>query len=155
MQTNSEAIIIADTSCLILLSKIGELELLRLISENVFITNTVKSEFGHLLPEWMIVKDPNSTPFQKLLEREIDPGEISAILLAMETPSSILIIDDMKGRKVAQRLNLRYSGTLGLLLKAKRTGLLKDILPILNKIRLTDFRIDNQLLLQIQKAAGE
>ena len=46
MQTNSEAIIIADTSCLILLSKIGELELLRLISENVFITNTVKSEFG-------------------------------------------------------------------------------------------------------------
>ena len=56
---------------------------------------------------------------------------------------------------MAQRLNLRYSGTLGLLLKAKRTGVLKEILPILNKIRLTDFRIDNQLLFEIQKAAGE
>jgi predicted nucleic acid-binding protein len=155
MLTNSNPIIIADTSCLILLSKIGELELLRLISEHVYITNTVKSEFGHPLPEWMIVKDPNSSPFQKLLEREIDPGEISAILLALETPSSILIMDDMKGRKVAQRLNLSYSGTLGMLLKAKKTGSISEILPILNKIRLTDFRIDNQLLLQIQKAAGE
>ena len=124
MQINSEAIIIADTSCLILLSKVDELELLRRISENVFITHTVKAEFGHPLPDWIIAKDPNSSPFQKLLEREIDPGEISAILLAMETPSSILIIDDMKGRKVAQRLSLRYSGTLGLLLKAKRTGVL-------------------------------
>jgi predicted nucleic acid-binding protein len=83
MQINSESIIIADTTCLILLSKIGELELLRLISQNVFITNTIKAEFGRLLPSWMIVKDPNATPFQKLLEREIDPGEISAILLAM------------------------------------------------------------------------
>jgi predicted nucleic acid-binding protein len=54
------------------------------------------------------------------LEREIDSGEASAILLALEIHGSILIIDDLKGRKVASQMSLKYSGTLGLILKAKQ-----------------------------------
>jgi len=119
MQTNSDTIIIADTSCLILLSKIDEIGLLKSLAHHVYITSTVQSEFGSSLPDWLIVKDPNQTPFQILLEKEIDAGEISAILLALETPSSILVIDDLKGRKIAERLKLQFVGTLGLLLKAK------------------------------------
>lgn len=155
MQAKSEAIIIADTSCLILLSKIGELGLLQLLADQVYITSVIKSEFGIALPDWIQIKDPAPTIFQNLLEKEIDAGEISAILLAMETPSSLIIMDDQRGRKVAQRLNLRFSGTLGLFLQAKKKGAIQKISPILEKIRKTNFRIDEQLLLEMQNAAGE
>lgn len=155
MQAKSEAIIIADTSCLILLSKIGELGLLQLLADQVYITSVIKSEFGIALPDWIQIKDPAPTIFQNLLEKEIDAGEISAILLAMETPSSLIIMDDQRGRKVAQRLNLRFSGTLGLFLQAKKKGAIQKISPILEKIRKTNFHIDEQLLLEMQNAAGE
>lgn len=155
MQAKSEAIIIADTSCLILLSKIGELDLLQLLADQVYITSVIKSEFGIALPDWIQIKDPAPTIFQNLLEKEIDAGEISAILLAMETPSSLIIMDDQRGRKVAQRLNLRFSGTLGLFLQAKMKGAIQKISPILEKIRKTNFRIDEQVLLEMQNAAGE
>lgn len=155
MPPKSNAIIIADTSCLILLSKIGELELLRLLSNQVYVTSIVKMEFGSELPDWIQIKDPSPNIFQGLLEKEIDQGEISAILLALETPSSLLIIDDQKGRRVAQRLNIKLSGTLGLFLKAKQMGVIKKISPILDKIRMTNFRINDKLFEDLKKAAGE
>jgi len=155
MQPNSETIVISDTSCLILLSAIGELDILKQLSSKVFITSTIKSEFGLELPDWILVKDPNPSPFQTILEKEIDAGEISAILLAMETTSSLLVIDDLRGRKVAQRLKVRYSGTLGLLLKAKQMGFIPELAPILEKVKKTNFRFDDQLLKQLKKAAGE
>lgn len=80
MPPKSNAIIIADTSCLILLSKIGELELLRSLSNQVYVTSIVKLEFGSGLPDWIQIKDPSQNIFQRFLEKEIDQGEISAIL---------------------------------------------------------------------------
>jgi len=53
---------------------------------------------------------------------DLDKGEASAIALSLEMDNSILIIDDLKGRNVAERLNLRYSGTFGLILRAKQIG---------------------------------
>jgi predicted nucleic acid-binding protein len=100
MQRNSE-IIISDTSCLILLTKIGELDLLKEFSDKVFVTDTVLKEFGKALPTWIKIKSPADNHYQKILEMEIDPGEASAVALSLETENSILIIDDLKGRKVA------------------------------------------------------
>ena len=57
MQLDSK-IIISDTSCLILLSKIDELTLLSKLSKNIFITPTVQKEFGSNLPSWIQIKKP-------------------------------------------------------------------------------------------------
>ena len=49
----------------------------------------------------------------------MDAGEASAIALASELQPSLLIIDDLKGRKLAEQLHLTYTGTLGICLKAR------------------------------------
>ncbi len=58
---HSSEIIISDTSCLILLHKIDELEILKSLSENVFITETIRKEFGKTLPAWIKIKSPLDT----------------------------------------------------------------------------------------------
>lgn len=147
--------IISDTSCLILFNKIGELQLLKEISGEVFITNTVKEEFGKELPTWIKIKDPDDGRYQKLVEMELDKGEASAIALSLTLENSILIIDDLKGRKVAERLKLRYSGSFGVILKAKQLGVIQSVKPILSKIRKTNFRFSQQLFEIILEQANE
>jgi predicted nucleic acid-binding protein len=154
MPLNSE-IVISDTSCLILLYKIDELELLDKLSKNVFITPSIKSEFGQKLPDWIKVKEPSDTHYQKILEMDLDEGEASAIALSFEMDNSILILDDLKGRKIADKLNLRYSGTFGLLLRAKQEGIIVSIKPILDKIRNTNFRFSEKLFDSILEQSGE
>jgi predicted nucleic acid-binding protein len=63
----------------------------------------------------------------------------------MEIQDSILILDELKGRKIAERLNLKFSGTFGVILKAKQTGLIKSVKPVIDKMKLTDFRFSDLL----------
>lgn len=75
--------------------------------------------------------------------------------LAIESENSLLILDDLKARKLAAKLNLNYTGTLGIILKAKREGLLSSIRPILEKIQMTNFRFSDKILNEILKEADE
>ncbi|MGE0018232.1 MAG: DUF3368 domain-containing protein [Draconibacterium sp.] len=154
MPLNSK-IVISDTSCLILLIKIGELDLLRKFSERVFITSIIKDELKTELPSWIEVVDPRDKHYQHILEMDIDRGEASAISLMFEIEGAVLLIDDLKGRKVAAKLNLKFSGTFGLLLKLKQTGILETLKPVIEKIRLTNFRFSEQLLSDVLRMANE
>ena len=154
MQTEYE-IVIADTSCFILLDKIRELELLKTLFGYVVTTTTIAEEFGSALPEWVQIRTVKDLHFQSLLELDIDPGEASAIALTMESEPSLLVIDDGKGRKAAQRLNLNITGSLGIFLKAKRSGIIPLIKPILEKIQQTNFRYSSAVMQEILSLAGE
>lgn len=154
MQLNSE-VIISDTSCLILLHKIGEVELLRRFGPKIFITQLIKDEFGMPLPDWIEVKNPKDIHYQEILEMELDAGEASAIALSLDLENTVLIIDDLKGREVAHRLQLKYAGTFGLILRAKQEGIISSVVPILEKIRRTNFRFSEKLIDSIIKQAGE
>jgi predicted nucleic acid-binding protein len=154
MPLNSE-IIISDTSCLILLTNIGELQLLEKMGKEVIVTPEISLEFGENLPGWIKVGAAQDNHYQKLLEREIDKGEASAIILSLEIADSILLIDDLKGRKIAEQLGLRYSGSFGLILRAKQEGFITSIKPLIDRIRKTDFRYSEKLLYAILEQAGE
>jgi predicted nucleic acid-binding protein len=154
MQPNSN-IIISDTSCLIILDKIDELELLLKMGEKVFITPIILKEFGKRLPDWILVASPENSHYQQILEMELDEGEASAIALSLEMKDSILMLDELKGRKVAEKLNLRYSGTFGLILRAKQIGLIESVKPILEKIKSTNFRFNDNLFEKVMEQAGE
>lgn len=86
--------IISDTSCFIILSNIGELELLHLAYGQIITTEDIAEEFGDKLPDWVKIVAVKDTFRQQLLEMQIDKGESSAIALALETAGSTLIIDD-------------------------------------------------------------
>jgi predicted nucleic acid-binding protein len=148
-------IIISDTSCLILLGKINGLHLLDSFNAPVFITPTIKEEFGGELPDWVKIKSPKDFRLCQVLEVDLDSGEASAIALAMESNLPLLIIDELKGRKMAENLMLPYTGTLGLMLKAKQLGKIQSVKPYVEAIRTTNFRISEKLLSRLLTEAGE
>jgi predicted nucleic acid-binding protein len=119
-------IIISNTSCLIILNKIGELDLLCQLYNTVTITRDILLEFGEQLLDWIEVQQAKDQYRQQLLEMQIDKGEASAIALALETADNTVILDDWKARKLAERLGLSVTGTLGVIIRAKNTGLIQS-----------------------------
>lgn len=123
--------VITDTSCLIVLSNIGQLDILHGLYKTISITPEVAAEFGEVLPEWIQavpVTDPQKI---RMLRNNLELGEASAITLAIETPDPLLILDDRKARHVAADLGLPLTGTLGIIAKAYRTGLIADITGVM------------------------
>ncbi len=147
--------IISDTSCLILLDKIGELEILNKLFGTIITTTEVASEFGQPLPSWVQIKQPSDNNYQLIIEASVDKGEASAIALAIELDDCLLIIDDLKGRKFANQLGLTIIGTIGVIVDAILAGIIPSIKPILTKIKSINFRITEQLEALILKRSGE
>lgn len=147
--------IISDTSCFIVLTNIGELELLREVYGQIITTPEIAAEFGETLPEWVEIAAVKDKYRQTILELQIDKGESSAIALALETPDSIVILDDYKARKIAERLGVTLTGTIGVIIKAKLGGIIPSIKPLLEKIKQTDFRLSAEIERQALKEAGE
>jgi predicted nucleic acid-binding protein len=149
------ATIISDTSCLILLDKINELHLLEKLFGTIITTQKVAEEFGSSLPQWIHIRNPQDKKHIIILEESLDTGEASAIALALETEDCLLIIDEYKGRKLATKLGLQITGTLGVIAQAKLAGHINSVKPIIDKIRATNFRISEQLELALLEQAGE
>ena len=147
-------VIVSDTSCLILFYKIGELDLLTKLFGKIFITNTVLKEFNQPVPDWIEVVQLK-TDVHKVLTDSLDSGEATSIALASEYVNSLLIIDEIKGRKAAKELGIQVTGSLGVLIAAKNKGHLKAIRPILNKIKKTNFRISKELIDRVLEKVNE
>ncbi|ACT93831.1 conserved hypothetical protein [Dyadobacter fermentans DSM 18053] len=150
-----DALVIADSSCLILLSKIEELEILRSIYKRIFITKEVAGEFGGELPEWIEVKEIENKTLQSLFEEILDLGEASALTLAFETQGCTVILDDLKARKTAAKMNIKVTGTIGVIVKAKTENKIPSAKAVFEKILETDFRISDRILKQAIHLAGE
>ena len=148
-------IIIADTSCFIVLTKINQLELLHQVYTEIVTTVDILSEFGEPLPNWIKIKNVSDKSKQQLLEMQIDRGESSAIALALETPDCTVILDDYKARKIAERLGINITGTVGVIIKAKLKGIIPSIKPFVEKIKLTDFRLSIDVEIAALKEAQE
>jgi len=148
-------IIVSDTSCLILLDKLGRLDLLRKLFGNIKITQVVADEFGKSIPEFIKIENPIDKNYQKILESFLDSGESSALALALEKKNCLLILDDIKGRREARQLEIHFTGTLGILVIAKEKGLIKSFTNILEDIKKTNFRISEDLIKEVKRKCGE
>ena len=147
--------IISDTSCFIILTNIGELELLHKVYGQIITTPEIVAEFDETLPEWVEIAEVTDKYRQRLLELQIDKGESSALALALETPNSVVILDDYKARKIAERLGITFTGTIGVIIKAKLNGIIPSVKPLLEKIKRTDFRLSAEIETQALKEADE
>ena len=131
------------------------MDLLESVYGQIVTTVEIANEFGETLPSWVEIVSVKDKIRQQLLEMQIDKGESSAIALALETPESTIILDDYKARKVATQLGLTFTGTLGVIIKAKLSGKIDAIKPLLEKIKETDFRISPEIEKEALKEAGE
>ena len=148
-------VIIADASCLILLEKIGALDLLHQLFGRITITDIVAAEYGLPLPEWVSIQAARDARQLQFLTLTLDRGEASAIALALEQTECLLIMDERRGRQVALRLQLPVVGTLGILLRAKSSGFIGAVKPLLDAIGTTNFRLSEQLIQLVLKQAAE
>ncbi len=148
-------IVITDTSCLILFQKIGQLDLLQKIYESIITTPEVAEEYSEKLPAWIKIESVKDKKYQEFLETQVDLGEASAIALAMEQDNPLLLLDDLKARKLAVKLNLKFTGVLGVIHKAKQLGLINAIRPLIEKLLQTDFRISENVINELFRLNNE
>jgi len=150
-----DKVIISDTSCLIALCKIGKLDILKDLFHEILITTEVYQEFGGSLPNWISITDAKDKQKQKDLEKSLDKGEASSIALALEIGNTILIIDEIKGRKIAQSFNIDIIGTIGIILLAEKKGFNTDVVGTMLRLVNQGFRLSEDLIDKIIEKYGE
>ena len=149
-------IVVADSSPLILLARIGQLPLLRSLYGTVDVPFAVyretvlqdagrpgAAEIGDA--DWIRVQKVTDLLAARMLRQQIGPGESEAIVLALEMQAALLLIDDAKGRRVAESYGISAAGTIGILIQAKRRGILHTVKPSLNAIREAGLRMNEGL----------
>ena len=135
--------IVADSTCLIALERIDQIEILPALFESVLIPPAVAQEFGISLP-WLKIERLSDQMLVAVLKMMIDDGEAEAIALSQEQKCRI-ILDDRQARRVGQDIGLRVIGTVGILILAKQRGLLSTIKPVLQNLDDTGFYISAAL----------
>jgi predicted nucleic acid-binding protein len=106
------------------------------------------------LLDWVIVRRPASEPALPLVA-DLGPGETQVLMLALESRDAVVVLDDALARQVAEKLEIRLTGTLGLLLDAKRVGLIPAVAPRLDKLQDLRFRLAPRTRAALLKLAGE
>lgn len=138
-------IIVSDTSSLNNLAAIKQLHLLQLLYGIVLIPEAVYRELTDPnFPvagateaqtfDWIQTRSVRDRTLVKALSNELDLGEAEAIALAVESQAEKIIIDERRGRLVASRLNLQYTGILGILVEAKNKGAIAEVKPLLEAL---------------------
>lgn len=138
-------VVIADTSCLILFTNIGRLDVLEKLFSELWITKEVNEEYGLAIPSFISVHEPVDSGRQDALMIMLDRGEASSIALAAENPGCQIIIDEKKGRRIALALGLDVTGTLGVLVEASSRGLIEADSNLLEKLDQSGFRLSAAL----------
>ncbi|MGI9212054.1 MAG: DUF3368 domain-containing protein [Methylococcaceae bacterium] len=156
-------ILVADASALIALSACNSLPVLDVLFGAVLVPEAVYLEVA--------AKDkPHSEPLRNYLQGKVrqvdmrhfvyldayaDAGETAAMLLYKELDADYLLIDDKRGRKVAAINQIKTVGSLGVLLQAKRAGLIASIAPLLAQLDASPVFISRRLLETVLELAGE
>jgi predicted nucleic acid-binding protein len=157
--------VISDTSPLQYLHQLGLLHILPALAGHVIVPSAVEGELlvgrelGIDLPDlgsldWVEIRQPNSRPALPLIN-DLGPGETETLMLALELPASIVLLDDGLARRVAESLEIQFTGTLGLLLDAKKQGLIPSLRPLLDQLQTLRFRLSPQTRSTILELAGE
>ncbi len=153
-------IVVSDASPLIALFQINQLDLLRRPYGSVEIPPAVQREImpslGHLLGSlgWLCLRVPVETATLASLRAQVDLGEAEALALALEL-NALLVIDDLPARGVTQSLGVQATGTVGVLIRAKREGLIEAVAPPLEDLRVAGFWAGEALRVAVLEQAGE
>ncbi len=160
------AIVVSDTSPIRALVFVDQLELLPKLFGRVIVPPAVAFElmepagdFKSINVEdyrFIEVVPPTGVSEVARLRQTLDRGESEALILAKELQADVILIDELAGRAAAKQLGLHLIGTLGVLLRANKAGLLGTIRPIVTRlIEDLNFFVSQELLDFILQSAGE
>jgi uncharacterized protein len=162
-------IVISDTSAITNLAAIQHLQLLPQLYNQVTVPKAVYRELAEIDPPvpgtlevqtspWLEVRQVVDRVVVERLQMEVrlDPGESEAIALALELKADLLLIDERRGRAEADRLGVRITGLLGILVEAKQRNLIVAVKPLMDALIATsNFRVSSALYNQILDIVNE
>lgn len=148
---------VSNSSPLIAFERIRRMDLLRALTQAVFIPPAVRDEvFADVtVPSWLHVRPVRHIEIPRLLAPRLGPGEREAIALALEIRPTYLLLDDLPARRAAEELGITVLGTVGLLLLAKARRLVPLIRPLFDELIDLGFRISPRLYQAALNRAGE
>lgn len=162
------SLVVADAGPLIGMARVGRLSVLKSLFGSVLIPQRVFKELkissdrpgAKAISEgihsgWIKIgeiKNQSNSSIQRLL---VDSGEAEAIQLAAEQNATLLLIDDRKGRKTAKKRGIHIIGTGGVLIVAKKAGLLAEVSPVLKELASIGYRLSPALCERIIELADE
>lgn len=156
--------IVSNTTPIISLLKIDRLDLLKQLYTQIHIPVAVYAEIEAGKTKGFY-KDLSKIDWIKIIEiqnkqavkyfLDLDSGEAEAIVLATELNADLILLDEKLGRFHAKHADLKVTGTIGILLKAKTEGLIDNLKPLLNELTETGVWINEKLIEEILDKAGE
>jgi uncharacterized protein len=106
--------------------------------------------------ERIVIVPISNTVLVKQMVPMLHRGEAETICLALEKKAKLCLIDDKDGRLIAQSNNLPLTGTLGLLLKSRQSGLIPSVKPLLDALRIHHhFWVSQEMYEKALHMAGE
>ena len=162
----NESIIISNSTPIILLHKIGQLDLLQKLYGKIYIADAVYKEViidGANMAgqdfikqnKWIEIINIEDINAKKMFITSLHDGEVETIILAMEMNADLCVLDDLLARKHAKNFGLQITGTLGILIEAKNKSYVKEVKPILEKLKEIGMYIDSELYSTILLNANE
>jgi predicted nucleic acid-binding protein len=157
--------VVVNATPIISLSLIDRLDLLDELYPRVVIPSAVHREVvtggkdrpGVISLEsspWIEVRDVED-PGRAALLSDLDRGEAEVIATAQELSADLVILDERLGRRHARRLGLALTGTLGVLLRAKREGMVSELGPFVEKLRVNGIWLGDALVREALRLSGE
>jgi predicted nucleic acid-binding protein len=156
--------VVSNTTPIISLLKIGKLEILKVLYDEIYIPQEVFNEieagkqkkyYLNLLAfEWIKIEqiqDRKSIAYFL----DLDKGEAEAIVLATESEADLILLDESLGRFHAKHAGLRVTGTIGILVKAKKQGLISELKPLILELKEKGVWLSESLIERILELANE
>lgn len=157
---------IGDTSPVQYLYQLSLLDLLPNLYGQIVLPRAVVEELNEGLKLGIHLPEPASLSWVSICQAQdlyclspvsdiLGRGEQEAIALAIEIPDSLVILDDLLARNYARTLGVKFTGTLGVILKAKELGCLNAVMPVIDRLSSLGFRLDRRTRASVLRLAGE
>jgi len=157
-------IIVSNAGPLIALAKIERFELLRELFGKICIPQAVydevvvigtgragANEMEQAVGDWVEIQEVKDLVIVKSLLTKLGKGESEAIALALETKADLVLLDDYKARATAEFMGLSMTGTVGMLSRAQKKGLISDLRSLLDELQAKGFRLSDKVYAEILK----
>ena len=159
-------IVVSNSTILIGLVKIGKLDLLKEIFSKVFIPEEVFKEVvergkdkpgSKLIKEaaWIKTRRVKDNTQVSFLLGSLEKGEAEALVLARELEADLILLDEEKARKSAVIAGFEIMGLLGLFMLAKNLGLIDEVRPLVDELRMKKFRVSDRIVSETLKKVAE
>jgi len=154
-------VVIVNSTPIIALLDIGHIDILKALYDEVVIPEAVRNEVTvkneHILDSiaWIKVKAIKNIAAKDAFISSLHDGEVEVMILAKELSSDLIIIDDSLARRHAKHQGLTITGTVGVILRAKNSGIIDSVKPLLDGLVNSDFYISESVVNDVLKLAGE